>query len=281
MAKAARRQVPPSPRPDGDARDGTTQGMALEPAEITELDAAGARPERTCAVTRERREPAELIRFVRAPDGTVTPDLAQRLPGRGVWISLSKAIVDRAGPAGAFARGLKQPVQVPLDLAGLVERLLAQRAIAALAMANKAGLVVAGFAKTEAAIGSGDLAALVHARDGAADGCEKLDRKLRALRQPVAQAPAGEGSEPVHGRAGGHPAQAPSAEQGTAVIVKELEASELSLALGRENVVHAAVSNGGAAQYFLNEVERLRRYRSAPQPDPARRPRRRPNTEQA
>lgn len=74
-------------------------------------------PERTCALTREKREPADLLRFVRAPDGTITPDIASKLPGRGVWLSLDRSIVERAARQNPFARSLKRPVVIPDDLA--------------------------------------------------------------------------------------------------------------------------------------------------------------------
>ncbi len=320
--------------------------MSSEPAQIEDAEATGHVPERTCAVSRAKLEPSELIRFVRAPDGTVTPDLANKLPGRGVWVTLERGMVEKAIRQNAFARGLKQPVQVPEDLAGLIERLLRQRCVAALAIANKAGLVVAGFAKVDAAIGKGRLAALVHASEAAADGSAKLDRRLIAVYRDglstksrleeantpavadaattanvtadaVPEAQANDAFDPVRGpdavagagatlpveAVAASPVEtflaekldeaAPVAETSVKsqeaapaprpegpVIVGDLATDELSLALGRENVVHAALSKGGAARYFLNEVERLRRYRSNPQVAEGRPPRTRSNTEQ-
>lgn len=324
--------------------------MSLEPAQIEDAEATGDVPERTCAVSRAKLEPSELIRFVRAPDGTVTPDLANKLPGRGVWVTLERAIVEKAIRQNAFARGLKQPVQVPEDLAGLIERLLRQRCVAGLAIANKAGLVVAGFAKVDAAIGKGRIAALIHASEAAVDGSAKLDRRLIAVyRDSVASksrvveakaalaadngigeigsseigskdsvhaeaedgvAPVGatetaadvspsiaeqavpalpidifsaeqlDEAAPVAETSDQSQEAAPALRPEGPVIVGDLATDELSLALGRENVVHAALSKGGAAKYFLNEVERLRRYRSNPQVAEGRPPRTRSNTEQ-
>ena len=235
-----------------------------------------AEPERTCAVTREKLTPPDLIRFVRAPDGTITPDLANRLPGRGVWLSLDATIVDKAARQNAFARSLKQPVIVPEALSALVEKLLLDRCIQALAMANKAGSVVAGFAKVESAIGTGSVAALVHAADASADGSAKLDGKLRAsLARAGAAATAA-----VEGESSSVASVAASPELRGPAIVTDLVGHELSLALGRENVVHAAVIRGGAARYFLTEVERLRRYRSPSSAAAGRPHRTRPNTEQ-
>ncbi len=228
-------------------------------------DAAGDTPERTCVVTRAKLAPDDLIRFVRAPDGTITPDLAHRLPGRGVWVTLDRTLVGLAAERKAFARSLKRDVVVPEDLPALVERLLVTRCIQALSLANKAGRVVAGFAKVEAQIAAGNVAALLHASDASADGAAKLDGKLRARTHIEAMARAGEST------AGTSLPSAPHAPAQTK-IVADLTIGQLSLALGRQNVVHAAVINGGAARYFLTEIQRLRRYRSSPSEPQAGRP---------
>jgi uncharacterized protein len=198
-------------------------------------------PERTCAVTRAKLSPDELIRFVRAPDGTIVPDLGCRLPGRGVWVSNSREHVAAAVRTNAFARSLKQNVVVPPDLAERVEDLMVRRCRDAISLATKSGLVVAGFTKTDVAVGRGEAIALVHASDAAEDGCGKLDRKLKAVLLAIAE------------------------ETGTEIalrIVTEFTTAELSLAIGRSHVVHAALTKGGAAELFLKEAERLRRYRS-------------------
>lgn len=245
-------------------------------AETDAEAATGSTPERTCVVTRAKLSPAELIRFVRAPDGTITPDLAARLPGKGVWVVLDRVAVEMAAAQNAFTRSLKRPVSVPAGLADLVDRLIAERCVQALALANKAGLVVAGFAKVEAAIVAGRLAALVHAADASPDGCAKLDGRLRA-RFSLA---GGDLAIDAQAEDRSIPAVA-HAVPGGPLIVTDLGGSELSLALGRENVVHAAVIQGGAARYFLTEVQRLRRYRSSTSAAAARPPRTRSNTEQA
>ena len=214
--------------------------MGQDAQEVTDAGESGAAagPERTCAVTRAVLEPEELIRFVRDPDGQIVPDLTRRLPGRGVWITCSRAVVQAALTSGAFARALRRPVTVPDDLTDQVDKLLVRRAMEALSLANKAGLVHAGFAKTEAAIGAGQCVALIHASDAADDGAGKLDRRFRAVWDERNSA-----DEPA--------------------IVTCLASAELSLAMGRSNVVHAALMNGGAGRYFLNEAGRLRRYREA------------------
>lgn len=204
--------------------------------------ANGASAERTCALTREALTPEDGLRFVVGPDGAIVPDLARRLPGRGVWLTCSRAIVTEAARKGAFQRSLKRPVTVPEGLPGQVEELLARRVVEALSLANKAGLVTTGFTKVEIAVQRGSCAYLLHASDAAADGVEKLDRKLvSSLAKDVST-----------GQKRGPETQ----------VIDCLSSAELSLAMGRSNVVHAALSRGGAATRFSREAERLRRYRA-------------------
>jgi hypothetical protein len=197
---------------------------------------------RMCAVSREQRPVDELIRFVVSPQGEVIPDIKRKLPGRGLWISASRQTVAEAVRRHQFSRGFKRDVRVAESLAADTEVLLARSAIEALAIAAKAGQVIAGFAKVEAALGDrkdrGAIAALVHASDGASDGI----RKLQALaRQNAAN----------HGESPDFPA------------VNALTSAELDLALGRSNVVHAALLAGPASKTFLSRSQTLVRYRSA------------------
>ncbi len=193
-------------------------------------------PVRLCAVSRTHRPPEEMLRFVADPDGTIVPDLSRRLPGRGVWVEATREAVTQAVKKGIFARSLKRNVTVPPDLAERIDRLLARRVADALSLANKAGLIVAGFAKVEEAIKAGRVVVLIHASDAAQDGMAKLDSRFKAL--CAAGEMAGE-------------------------IRKELTSEEMSLALGRMNVVHAAASEGGATRRFVDEAGRLRRFRMA------------------
>jgi predicted RNA-binding protein YlxR (DUF448 family) len=195
---------------------------------------------RLCAVTRTQRPVDDLVRFVLGPDGSIVPDLARRLPGRGVWVEARRQTLAEAVRRKAFARSLQEAVTVPGDLADRVERLMARRLAEAIGLANKAGLLVAGFAKVEETIRQGRAAVLIQAADGAADGAAKLARKFEAL----------------VGR-----------ERAVEATVAELPGEQLDLAIGRSNVVHAAASGGGAAQRILEEARRLRRYRSG---DPQR-----------
>jgi predicted RNA-binding protein YlxR (DUF448 family) len=190
---------------------------------------------RLCAVSRTQRPPDELIRFVLAPDGAIVPDLARRLPGRGVWVSATRDAVASAVRQKVFAKSLKQAVTVPEELPGRVEDLMRRRLAEAISLANKAGLLVSGFAKVEGLLEDRRAAVVVHASDAAADGVSKLDRKFKALAGPDC------------------------AGQST---VAELTSAELSLAIGRSNVVHAAASEGGASRRIIEEASRLRRYRA-------------------
>jgi uncharacterized protein len=192
-------------------------------------------PVRTCVVTRGTYPPDELIRFVLDPAGLVVPDLANRLPGRGVWVVCERDAVAAAVRSKAFARSLRRQASAPDDLPDLVERLMVRRGIDALSLANKAGLVTAGFMRVEAAIVAGTAAVLLHAAEAADDGVAKLERKLQAM-----------------ARSSGCPA----------ARVREFSVEQLSLAIGRSNVVHAALSNGGATANFVKEAARLARYRT-------------------
>ena len=227
---------------------------ALEHVETTE--AAGSQPERTCAVTRATLTPDELIRFVRGPDGQIVPDLAGRLPGRGVWVGCNHATVAEAARKNVFARSLKRPTTVPNGLAELLDGLLRDRVCGALSLANKAGLVKCGFTKVEIAIAKGEAFALVHAADAAIGGQGKLDSKFKA----------------IHAEIGGkHPAH----------VITALGSEELSLAMGRSHVVHAALAKGGAAHNFLRDAGRLQRYRSNSSGEAAQPPGSGSDTEQA
>jgi uncharacterized protein len=193
---------------------------------------------RMCAVSREVKPVDELIRFVLSPQGEVVPDLKRKLPGRGLWITASRARVAEAVRRNQFSRGFKRDVRAAQTLASDTEKLLVRSAIEALAMAAKAGQVVSGFAKVEEALAGGQATALIHASDGAADGIRKLDAIVRQ-------------------RGGNH------GESFIFPIVTELTSAELDLALGRANVIHAALLAGPAGKTFLSRSQILVRYRMA------------------
>jgi predicted RNA-binding protein YlxR (DUF448 family) len=168
-----------------------------------------------------------MVRFVVGPDGAVVPDVRRRLPGRGVWVTARRHIVAEAVRRRMFGRGFKAEVRVSSELPGEVERLLELSALNALSIAHKAGHVIQGFAKVEAAIAAVQLAALIRARDAG----EESGRKLAA----------------ALGRRSSGGVAAKAQEK----IVEAFTSAQLDLALGRLNVVHAALLAGRASEAFL------------------------------
>jgi predicted RNA-binding protein YlxR (DUF448 family) len=191
---------------------------------------------RMCAVTREVRPIEELIRFVVGPQGDVIPDLKRKLPGRGLWVSASRRTIAEAVRRHQFSKGFKRDVRVAPTLPSDTESLLVRSAAEALAMAAKAGQVISGFAKVEGALEQRQAEALLHAADGAADGIRKLDAILR--------------------QSGGN-----NGESRKIPVLNVLTSAELDLALGRSNVIHAALLAGPASKTFLSRCQTLVRYR--------------------
>ena len=196
--------------------------------------------ERFCVATRAVRPVENLIRFVVAPDGQAVPDLKRKLPGRGVWVTATQVALDAAIKGNAFARGFKRHVRVSTDLVDRTEQLLEKAALDALAVANKAGLVAIGFAKAESALAHDCVIALLHAAEAAPDGVMKLDAARR--RSPNA---------------------------GSAAVIASLRSSQLDLALGRPNVIHAALLAGPESETVLARCRRLERFRTGDPPHTA------------
>jgi predicted RNA-binding protein YlxR (DUF448 family)/ribosomal protein L30E len=204
-----------------------------DPADLDDGPRTKSGTARMCVVTRQVKPIDELIRFVLSPQGDAVADLKRKLPGRGLWISLSREAVAEAARRGLFAKSFKRTVKTPPSLAADTEVLLVRGAIEALAMAAKAGQTVAGFAKVEEAIKSGRTAAVIHASDGADDGIRKLDGVLHKRDAVLTNVP----------------------------VINELSGDELDLALGRSNVIHAALLAGPATKTFLTRCQTLHRYR--------------------
>ena len=133
--------------------------------------------ERRCIYTREVAPRDGLIRFAVSPDGEVVPDLEEKLPGRGLWLTARADIVRVAVAENCFSRAARRNVSVPSDLANRLELLLDRRCLDLIALARRSGAAVAGFAKVRQALDAGDVAVLIEASDGAADGREKIGRK--------------------------------------------------------------------------------------------------------
>jgi predicted RNA-binding protein YlxR (DUF448 family) len=190
-------------------------------------------PERTCIVSRTVQPAAELIRFVVGPDLQVVPDLKHKLPGRGVWVTARADMVEEAVKRRLFNRAFKAEVKAPTTLAQDIGQTMRNELRQSLALANKAGVVISGFAKVESAISEKPLAALIHAAEAAEDGKRKLANQLRKR---------------LGGAISGFP------------VIQDLSNDELDLALGRSHVIHAALVAGAGSDGFLNRWRRYRFY---------------------
>ena len=188
-------------------------------------------PERTCILSRRTAPREELIRLALSPDGEVAPDVRARAPGRGAWIGVSKAELDTANAKGklkgALARAFKaNDVKVPADLGDRIAAALRQAALDRLGMEAKAGNLINGADRVETAARSGKVHLLVHAADAGEDGRKRLDQAWRV--------------------GGGGP-------QG---LVFSEGRTILSMALGRENVVHIALTDPAAARRVSHAIDR-------------------------
>jgi hypothetical protein len=193
---------------------------------------------RQCCLTRTERPVADLIRFVVGPDGALWPDVDAKAEGRGVWVTASRASVAEAVKKKAFTKSLKEPVNVVPDLADQVALRLEQRLLQSLSMARKAGQIVTGATKVRGAIEDGEVIALLTATDAAPDGRAKMLGALNAYLR--ARQDEGMGQNVPH--------------------LELLSSAQMGLALGIENVIHAALTKGAAAQSALARAQRLARY---------------------
>lgn len=178
--------------------------------------------ERRCIATGESGPKEGLIRFVIGPDGTVVPDLAEKLPGRGIWVSATRAAMELAVRKNLFSRAARRQVTAAPDLPDRVEALLASRVVELLSLARKAGKAVAGAEKVKAALVGGTAVCLLQAADGS-------EREKARLRPP----------------------------EGEKTHFQTLSASELGLAFARDRVIHAALIAGGLTERVRYESARL------------------------
>lgn len=192
----------------------------MEPEQDTALT------ERMCIVTREVKDEDALIRFVRSPDGHAVPDLQRKLPGRGVWVSLSRERVGEAIRKNLFSRGFAAETKVSPDLVDVIGDLLRKMALSYFSLAKKAGLAVAGNSKVEDMVGKNRAQLVIHAAEAAPDGRRKIDNL------------AGPGVK----------------------VINIFQVDELDLAFGRSNVIHAAVGRGKLAEKLLLAVQRIEIY---------------------
>ncbi|MDO5647133.1 RNA-binding protein [Paracoccus sp. (in: a-proteobacteria)] len=185
------------------------------------IDKDRTEPERRCIATAEVQPKAGLIRFVIGPDGLVVPDLAEKLPGRGIWVSADRAALEKSAAKGLFSRAARAPVTVPDGLADLIEAGLARRVVELVSLTRKSGRAVAGFEKVKGWLAEGRAKVLLQASDGSERGKGKL-------------------WTPTGGRWFGC-----------------LTASELGLSFGRDHVIHGALAAGGLTDKVITEASRL------------------------
>lgn len=201
--------------------------------EVTREDETMEGRERRCIVTGEILPDEKRVRFVVGPDNQIVPDIEETLPGRGIWVKAERAAVEKAVAKGLFARAAKAQVTADADLPDRVERLLVRRMTGDLGLARKSGMLVFGFDNVARALTERTPpAVLMEASDGAQDGRRKL--KNAAINQGV-----------------------------EATLIEVLSSAELALALGRENVIHAAVKPGRLAERLILEAARLEGFRPA------------------
>lgn len=186
---------------------------------------------RRCIVTRQALEKPAMIRFVLDPDGHVVPDLKEKLPGRGLWVTADREVLAQAAAKNAFAKAARQSAKVPADLVERVAELAKREVAELIGLARKSGQLRAGFEKVQIALQGGRVRVLIAAKDGAEDGRGKLAR----LASSVAS---------VSGRSG-------------VEICAPLTAAELAQALGREHAVHAAIAESGIAERIIVACRRL------------------------
>ncbi|SEL26360.1 RNA-binding protein [Roseivivax marinus] len=179
-------------------------------------------PERKCIATGEVRPAHELIRFVVGPDASVVPDIAGKLPGRGIWVTPDRAALEKAVKKNLFARAAKAPVRAPENVVALIERQLADRVVNLISLSRKSGDAVAGYEKVKDMLQKEEAEVLIQAEDGSSRGKSKL-------------------STPHFG-----------------TYIGWLTGTELGLAFGRETVIHAALGAGGLTNRIVDEARRLK-----------------------
>jgi len=205
------------------------QVVANEP-DLTEYDGR----ERRDIVTGEVMPENRLVRFVADPDGEIVPDVAAKLPGRGIWVEATTAAIAKAVEKKLFTRAAKAQVNATADLGARVEKALITRMLGDLGLARRSGQLVLGFDNVLRGLQSAKPPkALIEALDGSRDGKRKLYAAAHRLEL-------------------------------NCVVIESLTSAELGLALGRENVIHAAVQPGGLANRLILDAERLSGFRTRP-----------------
>jgi len=226
--------------------------------EEAERGSRAAARERRDIVSGEVLPDNRLLRFVADPDGQIVPDVAAKLPGRGLWVEASKDAVNKAVEKKLFARAAKVPasggeqkvkITAASDLSARAEKALVTRMLGDLGIARRSGRLVLGFDNVLRALeGPKPPKVLIEALDGSPDGKRKLYAAAHRLELDC-------------------------------VVIESLTRAELGLALGRENVIHAAVQPGGFAERLIFDAERLLGFRGKPSKEQSSKPSIRPGTE--
>jgi len=190
---------------------------------------------RRCIATGEVLPKSDLIRFVVGPGNVIFADVANKLPGRGIWVAANRAALEKAIQKKLFARSAKQSVEIPASLLADVEALLLRQIVNTLSLARKSGEAITGFEKVKDAAVTGSVAVLLQASDGSTGQKSKI-------RPP----------------------------QGDKTLISCLNGRELGLAFGRESVIHAALAAGGLTTRIVEDAARLAGVRIGPAPNGAK-----------
>ena len=203
---------------------------------ISPQDKRGHKPrERRCLASGETRDPEQMIRFVLSPDGVVTPDIAGKLQGRGVWVSANRAALESAISSKAFSRGFKAQAKIPDDLIDLTERLLARRIIGLIKMAKKAGVIAMGFDQVQSMARENAIAIRIEAKDGSEDGRSKIRTLSKAINREIGVV------DPL--------------------VIGCFTGEELAEAVGRDSIVHVAIKPSKLAKSIKQSIEKLTGFR--------------------
>ncbi len=190
--------------------------------------------ERTCIVTRKNASVETLIRFVIGPNNQIVPDLKAKLPGRGVWVSARHSVIEAATKQKAFNKSFKTDVEIVPDLARIVDTLLLKSALSSLSMARKAGAVVMGATKVDAAIRSGQVVLVLHAKESTEDGKRKIAQAIHTIQQQTNR---------------------------NIKTISLFTIDEMRVAFGTNPVMHVALLDTKAAEGFLKTIHKLLAYR--------------------
>lgn len=201
-------------------------GTTDEAADAPEDEGEETGPERRCIATGAVRPKDELLRFVVGPDGALVPDMGHALPGRGIWLSPRRDVVNTALAKRLFAKAARRQVSAPDDLADRIEALLSRRCLDAIGLARRAGQAVMGFEKVCAEVRAGRAALLLAARDASRDGRDKV----RALASGL-------------------------------TVIELFDGAELGCVFGRDAAVHVCLSPGKLALRLIGEAGLLAGFR--------------------